>query len=371
MKFRWLFVLLFLSGISFGQKDIEKIESLMSAEKTEQARPLIDNALLESENNPKLLLYKGMIIQNQIEITTPSIEKRIILDSAYYFYTQSYRYDTKKYLTNILAENLESVAQQLAYTGMEQFNEAKYSSAIETFEKAILISDLEYVNHLDTMLWYNSAITSEKLSDYTKAEKYYMLILKYNPNDWNTIVALANTYKLENKENKYISLIKKANNENPRVGLFYNEIIGYYLEKKDNDSALIYLDKLIALDKYNDKMYYLKGSILQEKGELNQANLQYEKSIEINPENVDANYNLAVNKYNNAMDLLKNKKLNKSERAKKNQYLEEVVQHLLIVRKYEPENKYLLTMLLVSYDELDLKNEKDKIEMEIKSLKEE
>lgn len=341
----------------------------MSAERVAEARPLIDKALLEDSINPKLLLYKGTIIQNQIELSTPSDDKKLILDSAYYFYTKAVEFDLHKLLTSVLAENLQSVAQQYSFTGMEQFNEAKYTSALSIFEKAIGISDFSFINHLDTMLWYNAAITADKLQMYTKSEYYYSLIIKYNPTDWNSVVALANTYKIQGEKQNYLSVIKTVNKENPSILLFYNEIIGYYLENQQHDSALVYLDLLINRDELNDQLFYLKGSILQEMGEIEQSNIQYKRSLEINPNNIDANYNLAANKYNQAIDILIQKKVKKKDRSLIDQYLKESLVYLETVKKQEPDNKYVLSMLMTCYQELNMHEEEEKLKKYIQTLK--
>ncbi len=366
IKFICTFIaFLLLSSFLYGQHNTEKIETLISQEKIQEARILIDKALLEDANNPKLLLYKGMIIQNQIEISTPSQDKKYILDSVYYFYSQALKYDTHQYLSPILSEQLQTVAQQYSYAGMEQFNEGEYKSALSIFEKNIKILQLPIIGQLDTMMLYNAAFSAEKLKDYPKERYYYQEILKYRPNDWESIIELANTYKNEGNSNQYFSIIKKANQKHPEVATFYNQLIGYYLENKKSDSALIYLDVLINKEKFNDKLQYLRGSILQEQGKIAESEQAYKRSLKLNPNNLDAAYNLAANNYNKAVDLLEKKKLSKKEKTNLKLYLTISLSYLETVRKQEPQNKYVLSMLMTCYQELNMKKEEKELKIYI------
>lgn len=340
----------------------------MSENRTKEALPLIDKALLNKNHNPKLFLYKGMIIQDQIEISTESREKQAILDSAYYFYLKALEYDKENQLKSIIAENLEFVAKQYSYTGMEQFNEKRYSSALQIFERAINIYNLDFIQRMDTMQWYNAAITADQLKDTEKAIFYYTLITRYNPTDWNSVIALAKAYKQNGQEEEYFKILKQTNEKHQEISLFYYEIIGYYLEKNKTDSALVYIDLLERYDSQNDKLYYLKGSILQEKGEIEKANLQYKKSLNLNANNIDANFNLAANIYNQAVDLLKKNKKSSSDITLINQYLKQTLVYLKLVKQQEPENKYVLSMLLTCYRELNMDKERLELEKQIKSI---
>ncbi len=365
-KFIYILLLFVLwSTIVYGQSKMEEIEALMSQEKISKARVLIDKALLEDETNPKLLLYKGMIIQNQLDISTPSQVKKIVLDSVYYFYSKALDYDTHHYLSPILSEQLQTVAQQYSYTGMEQFNEGKYKSALFIFERNIKILQLPIINQLDTMMLYNAAFSAEKLKDYAKERYYYQEILKFRPDDWKSLVELAKTYKNEGDTNQYFFIIKSTNLKHPEVPEFYNQLVGYYLESQKPDSALLYLEKLIKKDKANDKLQYLKGSILQEQGELEESEKAYKKSLEINPNNIDASYNLAANNYNKALDLLEKKKLTKKEKQDLKLYLSTSLLYLETVKKQEPQNKYVLSMLMTCYQELKMKKKEKELKKHI------
>lgn len=362
--------LILLSTASFSQTKIEKIEMLMSEEKLKEALVIVDELLLTDSNSSKILLYKGMITQNRIQISMPSEVKRQILDSAYSYYRKSLGFDHQNFLSTVISEQLQAVSQQYAYTGMEEFNKGNYQSALFIFERSIQISIDPIVNNLDTMMLYNSAITAEKLKDFGKAEKYFKEILSYKPEDWNTVAALINVYKMQRKHEAYFSLIKKGSLEYPNVLMFQRELFVYYLENKEQDSALIYIDQLLEGESFDDKLYYLKGSILQEQGKLILAEKEYLHCLEINPTNVDAAFNLAANYYNKTIDLLLDKEKTKEDSLTIQKYLSSTLKYLEIVKIEEPENESVWSMLLVCYHELGMIKEKEELEKYIKSQKE-
>jgi len=362
-KLLFISILIF-SKILFAQDNIKEIEQLLSAEKLKQANELIVTALKLDSNNSKLWFYKGLIIQQKIEISSPSNIKKQILDSAFYCYKLAEKYDTKRILESLLAESLLSISQQYAFTGMELFNNKEYTEALNVFEKCISISKSTIVNHLDTMAFYSAAMAAEEAKIYPKAEYYYSEIVKFYPLDWNSIIALANIYKLQGEKDLYLKLLKQNNRKYPEIEIFYKELVGYYLEVQNTDSAMLYLDKVLRISN-NDKLLYLKGSVLQNENNIEAAKLAYYKCLEINPRNADVLYNLAAIEYNRALDLVNKEKLTSKEKKELKQYLHKSVEYLVLIKTLEPNNKNILLMLNTCYHQLGMKVEEKEITKEL------
>lgn len=359
----------FFSIEALCQSDIEKLETLMSQELIKEAGILIDSVLEEDSLNPKLLLYKGMIVQHQIEISQPADRKKEILDSAYFYFKRSLQYDDLNLITDVVTDELISVAQQYSFTGMELFNAKKYDLALQIFERNIFISMLPSIEGLDTMMYYNAAIAAEKLEDYSKAEYYYSSLLEFHPNDWNIVLSLAQLKKAQGKVNEYVLALKKNISLHPEALILYNEIIGFYLEKQKLEKALVYLDSLIIQDPLNERLYYLKGSINQEQGHAQASDSLYLKCLELNPYHTDAAFNLAASHYNKALDLLKKEEPTKAEKKTLEEELAFVLEKLKIVKQKEPKNQYVLSMLMTCYQELGMRKEEKELIQFIKELK--
>ena len=365
-QFFYILTILF-SQLLFGQDSVKDIEVLLSQERIEDASKLIEASLKNDSINSKLWYYKGLITQRKIEIYTPSAQKKKILDSALFCYNLAMKFDDNRVLETLLSETLIAVSQQYAYTGMELFNEAKYKTALIVFEQSISTLSTPFVNQLDTMVYYSVAMSAEKSNNYTKAEFYYTKIIEYYPTDWNSIISLANIYKLQNKNKEYLALIKRTNAKYPEVEIFYKELIGYYLENKNQVTAMLYLNKVIKISN-DDKLLYLKGSILQDQGEIIEAKKYYYKCLELNPNSADALYNLSAIEYNLALDILNSTHKTKAEKKLLNEYLTKSVEYLVLVKQLEPTNRNVFLMLISCYQQLGLEDNEARVKKELENM---
>lgn len=367
------FLLIFFIQVSVyavSQNSIEHLEFLFSEDKVPEAEIILDKLLETDSLNSKLLIYKAIVTQDKNNINTPPSEKKENLDLAFYFFYKAYSYDTAQVLSTIIREHMRSVNIQYQYTGIEFFNSGNYKNALSVFEKNIEISELPLVQELDTMVWYNAAITAEKLEDYQKSEYYYTKILKYNKNELTSELALAHAYKKQNKIQQYKKMIRIGLEKPLKISIYYyNEVISYFMEINELDSAIFYIDNVILKDPSNDKMYYLKGSIYQEMSKIQLSNDEYKKCLKLNPENTDAAFNLSANFYNHAIDYLKKEKISKKGRKEMVNNFKTSIFYLKMVLEKEEHNQNVLAMLLVCYQELNMKKEEKEIQKRIDDLK--
>jgi len=166
------------------------------------------------------------------------------------------------------------------------------------------------------MVYLNAAVTAEQLNDYDKALKFYKEKILITPTDAAAYMGILHIYKKQKQDEKYLLLAKKGILLFPKKKMtFYGELLNYNMEQSFWDKALHYADTILETDTTNDKVYYLRAYIYQEKKEVQQANKDYKNALYYNPNNIDALYNLSTNLYNECVDILSKK--NKSEIDKK------------------------------------------------------
>ena len=78
-------------------------------------------------------------------------------------------------------------------------------------------------------------------------------------------------------------------------------MINVYISTKKTEEAMKYLNLAIEQDPNNSSYYFAQGSLLDGMGKQEEAIKSYEKSIELNKEGYDANYNLGALYYNNGV----------------------------------------------------------------------
>lgn len=75
---------------------------------------------------------------------------------------------------------------------------------------------------------------------------------------------------------------------------YLGTIINNKLEQKDYDGALTFLDPYIQAEPSNGALYYLKGVIMEQKGDNAQAKQMYSKAIEFDANNANALFRYAL-----------------------------------------------------------------------------
>ncbi|MFN4915588.1 MAG: tetratricopeptide repeat protein [Sphingomonadales bacterium] len=127
-----------------------------------------------------------------------------------------------------------------------------YGQAIKAFEK--LESQPEYA---DKAIFFKGMGYKEQ-KDTLRAMQHFEKVLQLNPQHYDAVMQIASMYLL-----------------------------------RDNDLALQYYDRALAINETSDEAYYGKGFFLQQRGEYDKATAMYDKARLINPAHKLALYNTA------------------------------------------------------------------------------
>ncbi|MBU0476146.1 MAG: tetratricopeptide repeat protein [Bacteroidetes bacterium] len=198
----------------------------------------------------------------------------------------------------------------IAYSAKE-----KYDKAIECYQKAI---DLD---PNDASAYNNMGYAYFNSGNVDKAIECYQRTIDLDPNEASAYILMGLAYSIKGNYDKAIECYQRA------IKLDTNNIIAYlslglsYSFKGNYDKSIECYQKVIELDPNNaiaydklqeiyakrtDKLtstdWFQKGYNAQELGELDNAILYYQKAIELNPNYVDAYYNMgnAYGKNDNA-----------------------------------------------------------------------
>lgn len=122
-------------------------------------------------------------------------------------------------------------------------------------------------------------------------------------------LGLAETYMIKNKYSDALALLNetKALSDFAKFSL-YNFIAECHVALKNYPAAIKEIEKLIALEPKDGYPYAFMANVLKEKGDFNESDKYYQKSLRIEPNNINTLLNYA--------SLLSITKLNKPEKAK-------------------------------------------------------
>ncbi len=347
MKSYWFIIFCFVSSGLFSQSE------------TYQSTP-------KDTTEATFFLRKALKLDQAITISLPPEQKLNKLQKVQGLLNKAYQLDSNKDISVVF----KSVAQQYFYTGVELFNKAAYPDALKAFENNIKILSRPEIAELDTMTLFNAGIAAEKSRMYDKAEYYYQKLIRFHYDTWSVYIALANLYKVQNKTPLFFKTIEEGSRKYPEdQAHFTNELLSYYLEKEQYDSALTSVNSLIKSDSLNPNLLYLKGSIYHQKGNLKQAETFYRECLKSSPNNADAAFNLSSILYNKALDLSEENSFFCKHKRKIKQYCSEILEHLNIVAKETPNDIQMLNMMLFCHYQLKNKEQEKTITEKIKQLK--
>ena len=177
-------------------------------------------------------------------------------------------------LQSLTQDKLKFQALKIIGTALKFQSEGKYNEAISQYVKAIEL------NPNDTKLHYNIGTAFQANNDFEHAEKAYKKSLELDPNNEKAKTALDLLGKqASDKKVKELSAraVELQNSNN------FQEAITTYLAA-------------LSIDPHDPFLYYNLGTAYQAAGDLTNAQIQYQKAIDLDPSNQT---------YVNAVKLLK------------------------------------------------------------------
>jgi len=369
-----LFLIITISVVHIFAQDttgLNNIIRLIDKGNVIQAKKNIEKAnTAKNSENATYWLYRGVVFHEIYESHDENVKvlSSNPLQEAYISYLNARKYDlNKKYISNIVTA-LGYVTNEFTQEGVEHFNNGDYKTALNYFESSIAINSLPEIMYTDTILFYNSALASEKMKDYDKAIMYYKKCIELKFGEGKIYIDLANVYKEKENIDTYLYTLKEGLAFFPDDADIINELINHYILVSDVDNTIIYTKRAIKKDTTNSNLYFILGSMYESKSNLEYAKTQYIKAIDIDSANTDAAFNLGVIYYNSGVDKIKHA----TTKAQKKQAEYEYTRALIYIEKVyikEPDSRDVLYMLKNIYRMTGDEVKKVEIEKKLSELK--
>ena len=193
--------------------------------------------------------------------------------------------------------------------GIDKYNEGDYQTSLEFYEKIFEIvpfdeeDQLKRGNITQETILYNSFFSSSKLKNDTKSKELLQKLIDINFNEPAIYIQMSDIYKREGNIDKtieYLSLGREMFEEDQSL---INTEINLYIELGRTSELITKLGEAIELDSENSLLYFNRGTIYDQEGELQKAESDYLKAIELNPSSFGSNYNLGALFFNKAVEL--------------------------------------------------------------------
>ncbi|MDD4149516.1 MAG: hypothetical protein PHE33_05760 [Bacteroidales bacterium] len=290
-------------------------------------------------------------------------------------------YEDSEALVDILMNRFPALSNAFINQGVNAFQENEYEKAYSNFEKAIQISTLAF--KVDTQLYYFASLAALKAEKFEEAIQYNEVLMSLNygatPEDKvGLYLNQATAYKITGDTVNMLKTLQSGIEKYPENNyVLVIETFNYYVNTGENEKAFEYITMAIEKNPNDAQFYVIKGTLLEELGRKQQAQGEYVKAIELQPDNFDANYSLGAFYYNTAVDTLDwaDKNIPITEFAKldkfkkiSNEYFEQSLPYLEKAYAQQPKNVNVLGTLRVIYYRLQKMEEYGKIKEELDAL---
>ncbi|MDC3388744.1 tetratricopeptide repeat protein [Flavobacteriaceae bacterium] len=315
-----------LTTLTYSQKnEVKALEKAVKSEKFNETNSLISSAealIANADDKTKSKFYylkvKAMLAGNDYEGIISSLAEfdanntskykkeiealkeqktNLLVNSA--IADQKQNLNVKSAEKLFTAYQLSGDLQYLYYASSGYVNAKDYKKALPMY---IELKEKKYTGIKTQLLAYNKAT---KKDDVFQDKIMRSLALKsgthLKPTERQTESALPNIVKnialmyvdLGDTDNA-IKAVKEARNENPKdLGLILTEA-NLYLKLNDKVKFKLLMEEAVKQDPSNPKLYFNLGVISAEQGDVVSAKKYYNKSLSLNPEDINSNYNMAA-----------------------------------------------------------------------------
>ena len=300
-----LFILLFsLNGSS--QSTFEIYQKYFKLGDYDNAKKEIETAITlpAYSNSSKAWYYRSEV--NSVLYSKNPDDNSSNLEVAYMSLMKSSSLDSKKELSKEIAAQIKLLSTLYYSKGAADYNNKKYNYAIISLERAADIGNLLNPSVTEPDIYFYIGMAAALSNNKTKLKKYFSQLAEQNYPKAEVYNYLGEFHKAENNNSEAIATYKKGIQiATENSSFLYVKIVKLYLNIGFTKEAVEYLNK--GLQKYpsNEDLNYIKASLNTQLKEDNMAMDGYKKTVELNPNHLEANYNLGIMYYNSSINHLK------------------------------------------------------------------
>jgi tetratricopeptide (TPR) repeat protein len=286
-------------------------------------------------------------------------------------------------------KNLRSIYLKLA---ISNYNKKAYEKSFDAFKSYVTLGETKEINSVDTSYIYDAALLADSAKKYNEAIIYYNKAAQLNYNNPSIYSGLKSCYYMIGDTAKGIEALNKGVEKYPENQGILVELINHFLSIGESEKALEYLQKAEKKDPTNKTLYFAEGNLYDKMGNTAKAVEVYLKACEMDSTFFNAYFNIGVIYYNKGVKLSEaaNNELDNKKFAEKKKIADDEFVKIIpywekaysIIKESpvsdDPETnksnidnkKQILENLRSVYYRLNMKDQFEKVEKDLKELKE-
>jgi len=345
----------------------------------EKAKEAIDEAEVNEKTKDWARTYyaKGRLAQASYESNDSKMHEMYTnpLIVAYDSYLKSIELDDKDGMSKLVTLQISQLSNDFLNWAGSEFEAENYKKSLLAFETLIELekSDI-YISTLDTVLIFNAGIVAINALEYDKAIKYFEQCIEMDHGGEAPYEYLHSIYNtLEDTENAE-RVLKEAIAAYPEAKNILLSLIQFYLFNEKDAEAFNYITMALESDPGNYRLHWAEGVLYMKQEKLEEATVALSKSIELEPEFFDTQYNMGVcyynmgvSKFDAANDIMDNTKYNEAiDEAKK--VFAQSVPYMERALELNPDDVATMTSLKELYYRLGLTDKYKEISKKIEEI---
>lgn len=321
-------IILFVAFIAFGISATAQTMKVQSAyadmknKRLAEAKKNID-AACENEstkNDAKTWHYAGLIYAKLVEVSqtdeklykkqkieTPIPELAEISKQAIY---KSLEIEKTAQTSEFSAANINTLNYIIIYQfdiALNTFNSGKYAESIPLFEEIVKGSKISRNKEVEMKSNFCIAMAYDATKQKDKANEMYRQLVKQNTKEEAVYINLFLSNKQAKEMDKAINVLKIGVKNLPTNYRLLGLLSGAYVEtgnKEEADKTITTLKSMSdTISQNKPSVLVIIGDVLRDANNKDEAIAMYNKSLELNPNQTEANFGLGVLYFNWAVDV--------------------------------------------------------------------
>ena len=388
-KLSFIIALLLCVNISFAQKGkVTSAVSFFTQGKLDKAKELIDEAIADENcvNWAKAYMVRGQIYQAIFETQDENYKKlsKDPLSVAWDSYQKVIQLDEKNKFEKDLKTQYANLVIDFTNQGVICYNQGMktddtkdFKDAVNNFKRVLEINESPFgTQKVDTTVIYNAGVAAHKAGDLDEAIKFYKKSLELNYEAGKIYAMIANILLGQSraaneagdsvtgkaKQEEAVKFLHEGHKLYPDDNYMLVELINYYLMGDTPAKAEEFLDAAIKQEPNKAEYYRAKGSLYEKLNQPEKAEAMYIKTLELNPNDFFAQYNLGnihlnrvIEDHKVVQDIVDAKEYNAALDKVMEKY-EAVIPYFEKALELNPNDKNTLTTLKELYFRLRTKN---------------
>ena len=265
------------------------------------AKTSTDNAILNEKTKDlaDLWAYRGLIYASIA--TTDTLDKenaKTAFATAKEAIAKAKTLDVKNEQAKIIESAENNLKIMMQNNGVAAYGKKDFKQAYESFK---YIAD---AMPKDSTFNLYTAISANSAKMYDEAIVYYGRTLDINPKNPAIFQDMGRAYMNKLDTTNALMVIEKGRESNPDyMGLVYDEL-NIYLARGQSSKQISKIEAAILKDPKNKTLYFVAGIAYNASKQTEKSEAAYKKALEIDPNYVDAIYNLSVIYINKGNDYI-------------------------------------------------------------------